>query len=165
MAQALTETEKMVLRKVRFNNGINMSQTDAQKMSLEEKEKMMERKKRFNLVDNSDEEQKRFERAKRFGLSQKNEEDQKLEERKRRFGTQTPIDENEAIQQRKERFKDQYDEPIQNKRMFRRPKKQFGIRMKRNIKFTRDQKGFRKRNLFKNNFRPKRRFGKFRRIN
>lgn len=163
MAKALTEDEKMALRRVRFNSGINMSITDAQELSLAEKEKMIERQKRFNLVDNSEEDQKRFERAKRFGLSQKNEEDQKLEERKKRFGNQLPTDENEAFNQRKERFKDQYDAPTQSKQMLRKPQKKFGFRMKRNIKFTRDQRGFRKRNIFRANFRPKRNFGKLRR--
>jgi hypothetical protein len=109
----LTETEKRMLRSLRFASGGDMTTEEARNQMVTEKQKIEERKKRFGLeLDAEAEKQKMLEREKRFGIPSEEEEKQKIESRKKRF--ETGNNNEQIIQARKERFKEQYDSNNKN---------------------------------------------------
>ena len=110
----LTETEKRMLRSLRFASGGDMTTEEARNQMVTEKQKIEERKKRFGSIelDAEAEKQKMLEREKRFGIPSEEEEKQKIESRKKRF--ETGNNNEQIIQARKERFKEQYDSNNKN---------------------------------------------------
>ena len=110
----LTETEKRMLRSLRFASGGDMTTEEARNQMVTEKQKIEERKKRFGSIelDAEAEKQKMIEREKRFGIPSEEEEKQKIESRKKRF--ETGNNNEQIIQARKERFKEQYDSNNKN---------------------------------------------------
>ena len=99
----LTETEKRMLRSLRFASGGDMTTEEARNQMVTEKQKIEERKKRFGLeLDAEAEKQKMLEREKRFGIPSEEEEKQKIESRKKRF--ETGNNNEQIIQARKLKF-------------------------------------------------------------